>query len=361
MERTVKIYKVGDFTFVEESVNGKKQVYSTDKGRSLEVQPDFVKILPDPEEKVLNNFKIVLSELVDNFGATNTEELHLKLREENFFKKGGGLGSEVLEPFTVRGTSVGKYEDGDVVPEHANNNDRWLDIGRKSIAPIFLAPTLNISGNVAPSSNWEIGQEINISLSSVFTQRDGGVAIGTVYKKDNSNLLNGSNQPINQDTIILTETSVKYKALATYEAGTGEKPDNLVPPNMFPNTIGAGSVESANLSYRGYKPMFFGAVASKPTNSVELRALTKQLINQGNTITLQTGTTHTKFCFWLPTGSSLSNVVHQNINDNLTTSFISESFPIKDIGGVNDITGNLFFYEIGVPFSQSQDFIATKN
>ncbi|WP_435415039.1 hypothetical protein [Polaribacter aestuariivivens] len=90
MSKLVKIYKNGDFTCVDVTINGKTEYLSSDKGRSLKVIPNGVQILPDPEEKILNNFKILISELEDDYGATTGKELRDELLTRNFFKKGGG-------------------------------------------------------------------------------------------------------------------------------------------------------------------------------------------------------------------------------------------------------------------------------
>jgi len=81
----VEIYKNGNL----------HKAYTLSESRQLETTPAGVRILPHPNENVLNYFEIKLNELKDNFGANTPQELILKLNELGAFKKGGG-GAKVI-------------------------------------------------------------------------------------------------------------------------------------------------------------------------------------------------------------------------------------------------------------------------
>ena len=96
MPTQTEIYLVSGATFVKVTdANGKVlKKESTSKGRELRTTNRGVLILPDDDGYLLNNFELIFDELVDKFGATKPDELEEALRNQNFFKKGGGGVSE---------------------------------------------------------------------------------------------------------------------------------------------------------------------------------------------------------------------------------------------------------------------------
>lgn len=348
MARIVKLYKNGDFTCIDITENGKTQYLSTDKGRDLLVIDGGVKILPDPEESLLNNFKILITELEDNYGATTGKELRDEILSRNFFKKGGGgVSGETpieLASFVVKGTNFGKYEDGQTVPQHETLNERFLDAFRKAIAPTFSLPIATLSANTLPASNREVGESLSLAFSAVYTQNDAGNLIGTVYKKDNVNLVG------NTSNITLSTTAIVFQSSISYNAGTEPKLDNL--GTSVPNPIAAGTANSNTLSYIGYRAVFYGATAAKNTTSANVRAnLTKRLENSGNTFLLETGSTHNIFQLWLPTSKNVVSIIDLDaLNANITASYIEEILSVNDANG-NPIAGKLYTMQQDVAYS----------
>lgn len=346
MSRTIKLYKVEDVTFVEETINGKTTTISSDVGRKFVEIPNGVKIVPEPEETVLNNFKILISELDDDLGATTPNELHRALRLNKYFKKGGGGVSEKLSSFTVRGTTLGKYNDGDIVPEHDSADERFKDIGTNTIPPTFNLPTVSLNTNPSTSNSREVGETLNLTLSRVYAQNDAGTEIETTYQKNNVDLAE------NTDTIELTTTNLVYKAVTSYNAGTGTKPDNL--GNAVNNTITAGTVTSSTKIFRGYLPIFYGSTSSKNQTGANIRSnLAKRLTNSGNVFNLDTGSTNKIFQLWLPTGISLVSVIDLDaLNFDVTASYVSEVITGLDAGN-NIISGTLYTMEQSVAYSDN--------
>lgn len=280
-----------------------------------------------------------------------TEGIDYSNRTFNIFEK--PKGETQLEAFTVVGTSVGKYEDGETVPAHTDNNERWKDIGRKRILPTFTLPTANISADTNPNSSTEVGTTLtNLLLTASLTQNDGGAATNFKILKDDVEVLNHASNNTLLQTIELSTTPIIYKSRINYAEGTIPKNDSL--GDSVANDIVAGIDDSSVLSYKGYRAVFYGDTTTKNITSVNVRTnLTKRLENSGNTFTLNTGNTNKIFQLWLPTGKTLSSVVDLDaLNANITSSYISEALTVNDIGG-NPITGTLYTMEQGVPYGTS--------
>lgn len=348
MARTVKLYKTGEFTCIDITENGITTYLSTDKGRDLVVINGGVKILPDPEEAILNNFKILIEELEDDYGATTGKQLRDEILARNFFKKGGGGVSGdtplQLESFEVKGTNFGKYEDGQIVPQHESLNARFLDAFRKAIPPVFNLPLATLSANFLPATNREVGESLSLSFSTVYTQNDAGAATDTVYKKDNVNLV------ANTSNITLGATAIVFQSSVNYNAGTEPKLNNL--GDSVANTIASGVVNSNTLSYVGYRAVFYGSTATKNATSTNVRAnLTKRLENSGNVFNLETGNTNSIFQLWLPNTKNLVSIIDLDaLNANITASYIEEILSVNDANG-NPIAGKLYTMQQDVAYS----------
>lgn len=361
MARTLKIYKVGDVTCIDETINGKTTYLSSNQNRELEVIPGGVKIVPDPNENIWNNFTILREEVEDNYETTTDKAFRDALLSRDFFKKGGGgvSGGEALEEFTLVETSLGRFNSGDTIPAHESNNERWKDIGRKRTLPTFTLPVANIAASINPNNTTEVGTILNdIIFTASLTQNDGGSASNYKILKDNSEVLNDVAIAQKTETIQLNTTPTVFKAVIAYNEGTVSKLDSF--GNEVANTIVAGEDESTVLSYAGYLPIFYGSSNDDLTSSNEIRSLQKILTSNNDVFNLETGLEHTKFYIFLPNGISLFDVLHSNINDNITNLFTPQNITIKDIGGVNDVEGKLYKYQISTPFGVSQTFKITK-
>lgn len=266
---------------------------------------------------------------------------------------------ERLESFTVKGTSVGKYNDGDVIPAHASNDERWKDVGTKQILPTFDFPDVGLNGVYTyPNDSYEVGTNRDVQLAPQFEQNDGGALNNCIITQDDIEIFN---EPYLSSPIVnidFTLTPIKFKAAISFDEGTIPKDDNL--GNSIPNTINAGTRYSKSVFYVGHLPIFYGVAGSTTLDSAHIRELDKHLVNQGNVINLETGTIGKIFAIFIPTGTTLVSVIHTNINDDITNLFTSSNVTIKDAGGVNDIQGTLYTYSNSIPFGVSQTFQITK-
>lgn len=269
------------------------------------------------------------------------------------------LKQEPLKSFTVKGTSVGKYNDGDVIPAHASNDERWKDVGTKQILPTFNYPDVGLNGVLTnPNDSYEVGTNRNVQLAPQFEQNDGGDLNNCIITQDGVEIFNEAYLSSPIVNIDFTLTPKLFRTAISYDAGTIPKDDNL--GNSIPNTINAGTRYSSYVSYVGHLPIFCGAVGTATLDSNHIRELDKHLVNQGNIINLETGTVEKIFAIFIPTGTTLVSVIHTNINDDITNQFVSSNVTIKDAGGVNDIQGTLYTYSNSIPFGVSQTFQITK-
>jgi len=101
-------------------------------------------------------------------------------------------------------------------------------------------------------------------------------------------------------------------------------------------------------------PIFFDSVAVKPTTSAEIVALDSRLVSNGNVFTLDTGTSNSVFCFWLPETVDLVSVVDLDaLNAVITNSYESEIFTINVVGYDDPIEGKLYTMTQGVPYDNN--------
>lgn len=256
---------------------------------------------------------------------------------------------EELASFTVRGTSFGKYEDGDTVPAHANLNERFIDMGTKAILPTFDLPIIGIAGDPT-NTVLEVGTSITTTLMITGSLNDAGTATNFRIQKDGINVLNGFTTVSKEETFVLSLTPIVFKAIVDYAAGTVPKNDNL--GNSIPNPITAGTAESGNLSYVGRRAVFYGSVATKQINSAGVRTLTK-ILESTKSFTLNTGTNNSIFQIWLPSGINIISVIDLDaLNANITSNYISEVLNVNDAGG-NPISGNLYTMTADVAYTSN--------
>lgn len=161
MARTIEIYKRKDTTFIKEVINGTERILSSNKNRDFEQTTDGLIILPEDDGGGLNYFKINLSELVDDFGATTPEELHEVLRTNEYFKKGGGgVGGTFDSSFTTTITAFGVPVNTKVlVGDSVANFIKKMVV--KYLASSFKSFSLN-----TPKTNPIAGETITISSAT---------------------------------------------------------------------------------------------------------------------------------------------------------------------------------------------------
>lgn len=298
-----------------------------------------------PNEQIkISDLPSQLPSLSDFIAKANADGLATKTTIEEILKLVGDSNIEAPS-FVVsipNGQSLGKYKSGDTVPAFATIQEQIRDIGQEAVPQTFTEPLADITSTPSSQNSLERGTALSVDLRGLFIQNDAGNATSTSYLKDGLVLLS------NVDIIKLTDVGINYSVSISYDAGTGFKTDAL--GNVYPNTIQAGTVNSGIITFKGYEAIFFGSVSSKPTNSTGVRVLGKRLTNSGNTFILNTGTTDTIFCLWLPDSKTLVSVIDLDaLNAEITSGYIIEPLVVNDANNA-PINGNLYTMTQGVPY-----------
>jgi hypothetical protein len=142
----------------------------------------------------------------------------------------------------------------------------------QTIHPTYNIPTATISG-VSTPGNYEVGQLLTITLTSTFTQNDGGALTGTTYKQ-------GASTVTSPVSLTLT-TSTSLTVQKTYATGVC-KNNNLgvldcqVGSGNAPNPapVVGGTATSPAIVYNPVWKRYWGrCVGTTPTNSEILAAV----------------------------------------------------------------------------------------
>ncbi len=117
---------------------------------------------------------------------------------------------------------------------------------------------------------------------------------------------------------------------------------------------------SANRKVTARYYRFYGASATSPTNSAEVRALTNSTFqtSNSNTFILATGSNLTKFVVALPPSRTISSVTDLDaLNADITSEYIfTGTINVLDDGGTGTSrTYNMYEMNIGSPYSVSHD------
>jgi hypothetical protein len=185
---------------------------------------------------------------------------------------GGVLKQTVFTPtdatfasnFTVTGVAnYLKWADGENVPAKGLTAVQLLQLGAvKTIHPTYTAPVLSI-GTSPSAGNVEIGSNISVTLSSTFTQNDGGSATTTTYKKGGTNL--GGNT----DNITNITSAVSYTVSVDYAQGAC-KNDNQGTQDCT-GRIAAGTVNSSSVTYTPLGKRYWGYASTNAPTDTDIR------------------------------------------------------------------------------------------
>jgi len=193
--------------------------------------------------------------------------------------------------------SLGKYPNGATIPAAGKTLDEFLlDLVTESIHPTYTAPTVSIGSD--KSASYEIGTNIGtVTLSSSFSQNNGGAATSTTYFKNSGSGSVSLGAGVNTNNHGVLSTSISYSVTVTYGAGTVVLNDNLGNPDAT-GQIAAGST-SSSLTISSYANKYFGTSTSNSVDDATLKAGTNEVASgkakSNFTIPISSGT---KYIFY---------------------------------------------------------------
>jgi hypothetical protein len=218
------------------------------------------------------------------------------------------------------------------------------------VHPIYTAPVLTLSS--PQSSNfYEVGEQVNVSLSALFTQKDGGSVVSYQIQKNGSQVAATSQF---SETISMMVAATTYQSLATYLQGPIKK--NNFNEDDATGRISASSVTSNNVSFQGYYATWYGPTVVVPSNSANVRALSGKLLTaQSNSAILNTGASQTMFAIVTPAAKSLASVVDLDaLNLSITSEYVYQGvITVNNAGGVPVAGFKLYLKTSGVAYSSN--------
>lgn len=213
-------------------------------------------------------------------------------------------GSEVFTAdIPVRTTNgIGKYANNTTIPAIGKTAQQVLtDIVTQVIAPTYNAPTISLSS--APGfGTYEYGTKAAITLSSNFSQNDGGAVQSLTYYK------NGVALTGNTDSLTI---NASYSVVASYAQGPCK--NNNLGQQDCTGRINANSAVSGTQFFNGQYGRYYGFVSSTNPGEAEINSLTKELSSsKSKTFTIAAPSTPKYLCFaYVATAGSTTAI---NIN-----------------------------------------------
>lgn len=265
---------------------------------------------------------------------------------------GGGGGGYVFTndiPVILSGSkTLGKYVNGQTIPAVGKTPQQvWNDVAAEYLNPAFSS--FQVSGQ---PQTVEVGTTLSGSKTFTWGVNPGSGVVPTIDIIDASTasvLLAGTPNDGSQAQVITTRQLNSNGAVQGWY-GRGN------------NTSPAGTFNSGVFNVVSRFILFQGPVAAIPADSAAVRAMPSSQFYQGaSTLILNTGTTLKDFAIALPPGVTISLVMDQNVNANLTAQYVLVGTrAVIDAGGTAR-TYNLYVMSQAVPYSDNHLHAITFN
>lgn len=221
--------------------------------------------------------------------------------------------------------------------------------------PTYTAPTAGISSSQS-TGGLEIGQTINIPLTAVFNQNNGGSSTGLSIKKNGTQISTSS--PYTDSGVVMSATPVVYNCNFTY--GQGPILNNILGIPDATGRIAANSspgINSGNLSFQGQYKVFFGATDTVINAGNVRTALANSVFVSGATVDFPSGNAAKNFYIWVPPGHSLNTWIDSTaFGADLKAPASNSSITIADAGS-GTMAGTLWRLALGAPYPGSGDLL----
>lgn len=248
------------------------------------------------------------------------------------------IGDTFSSDLTVRGTSFGKYNDGETIPSAGKTASEVITLAAVNrVPPTYTEPTASIKLDQS-STTLEVGETVDVIIDPTFNRNDAGTSTGVEIFKDGVSI--GTSDPTEDLSVTVSEIPIKYHTEYTYNQGA-VKNDNLGDP--YPTgQIAAGTVASSFATLRGYLKIFYGHNSTDVTTSATARGLPQvRFTHASTTFTLNTQTSNYMLLF-VPEAYTLQSVVDL---DALSKDITSEYALDNDTFIINDPSGTPHVYK----------------
>lgn len=184
---------------------------------------------------------------------------------------GAGITGNVIEigkEFTVKGTTIGSYKDGDIIAKNYNIYDILRNILQAQVLPTYTDPSVSMS---LQNSNNEAGATLSGTIDPLFIKNDAGPITRYVLSKrieETTQVLIDSKTitPYIIPSSPLTDKSISYTAAIHHDAGP-IKTDNLGVECSQGHIL--SGVVSKTLSIKSHRKCFYGSEAGPTTPCLE--------------------------------------------------------------------------------------------
>ena len=245
------------------------------------------------------------------------------------------------------GDTFGKYSNGDTATwAGLTAVEAILDAAIDYINPVFTS--FSISGQ---STTVEVGTTLSGSKTFTWaiTANSGVVPTIDLYNVTTSSTLLAGTANDGSQSQTITSVQLNSNGATQVWRGVGN------------NTSPVSTFNSSNFTVTSRYYRWWDAVASTPSNSAAVRALSNQAFQtSGNSFTLVTGTTLIKFSVNLPPGVTIVSVIDTtNLNLDITANYVLiGTVSVLDAGG-SLRTYNQYEMNVAVPYSTSANHVIT--
>ena len=274
------------------------------------------------------------------FNGTDWDPIHLAT---------SGDITQMGETFQVMGEPIGALKVGDTI----NSTDTVTAIIKKMlqtrIPASYTQPSVSlVASGTTKGGNYEVGTTLNGTLTATFTAGDAGALTNLQIKKGGTAVVEGASTPQTYNvTGVLGEETQTFQATATYEAGA-VKDDNLGDPSPD-GQIQAGSKNSSNITFTGYRKYFYGADSTGTTaitTSADIRKLTNSNAKASKgtkfSITVPTGSTRCTIAFDKTVGTLAQVLYKEAGNSNITGQFALSEVNVEGADGFTAKAYNVY-------------------
>lgn len=266
------------------------------------------------------------------------------------------IGSE----FKVMGKDIGAFKNGDTIKSTDDITSVIKRMLQTRIAATYTAPKINFTGSQG-AGNYEVGTNMNCTLTATFTQNDAGALTSIKINQDGSEIATGTTSPLTHTwTETLGDGSVTFQGVANYGDGAIKK-DNLGDSSPT-GAITAGS-KSATLTYTGIRKAFYGAdstTGNAITTSSGIRALTATAgeVKKGSkfTISVPKGAKKCTIAFKATIGELAAVTYRESGNANITAQFTKSSVDVEGANGYTAVPYNVYTVAWAQPAAGSMTF-----